>query len=97
MIRILESNDNQIIYKNIFRLIQKESELDSDIKNIHSIDVNKSNDGLLNITFDYKDDFRVSVKIDNDEEIIIDALDNIKNYFSNIINKKYPQYIIKRY
>lgn len=89
MIRIVEGDDSSRVYRNIYSLLLSNDNLD--IKNIHSVDVNKTENNVLNIAFDYKDDYRVMIDIYSDR-IEISAPDIVKSRFIKLITDLYPEY-----
>lgn len=89
MIRIVEGDDSSRVYRNIYSLLLSNDNLD--IKNIHSVDVNKTENNVLNIAFDYKDDYRVMIDIYSDR-IEISAPDIVKSRFIKLITDSYPEY-----
>lgn len=92
MIRILEDKDPSEVYRNIYNLVQ--SDENSEIDDLHSVDINKTKDGYLNIAFDYKHDMRVMINIHPDGSIEIEAPDGVRSNFSTMIKDQYPQYEI---
>lgn len=94
MIRILETADNFKIYENILDLITNLE--DPNITNVHSIDIDKTRYGQLNIAFDYNKDIAVMINIFSTIQII--APDNLYTKLKNIIINNYPEYenIIRR-
>lgn len=90
MIRILEDyNDNVEVYENILKLIKDQK--DPNITNVHSVDINKTRYGQLNVTFDYDINTEIMINIFNDNIQII-APDNLYVRFKNIIALNYPEY-----
>lgn len=89
MVEVLTSKN---IYHDIYKLFVTEQELDDNIKNVHSIDLDKLEDKWLNVVFDYGA-IRVQIDITDDPHIVITATDEIKNYVKSVITKEYPNYI----
>lgn len=90
MINVDNINPNDI-YKDIYSLVSTLPLENSKVGDVHSIDVDKTSDGRLNISFEYDNDYVAYISIDNDG-IKIDAPYKLANYIKSKISSKFPDY-----
>lgn len=95
---IIENTDNtyefspKTVYRNIYKIIKDLEIYNPSVSNVHSIDAALTETGLLNVMFDYDNDYLVRIDIQRSGYIIIYTHENIADIVEGWIVNSYPEY-----